>query len=137
MSKYRTAMGKMLDMSILTSKNELTRAVGNLKVNARGDTIDAQGRIVKPVNSKVNDNYAKTVGNRSAQAKNRPQALTPTPIPVPVIPQIDIAELSPIELELEENLQEELEIEKIKQQEVKQQETKQEVKQSKKKTSDE
>ena len=123
-------MGKMLDMSILSSKNEMTRAVGNLKVNARGDTIDAEGRIVKPVTAKVNDNYSKTVGNRSAQARNRP---TVTPTPAPVIPQIDITELSPIELELEENLQEELEIEKIKQQEVKQQE----VKQSKKKTSDE
>jgi hypothetical protein len=131
MSKYRTAMGKMLDMSILSSKNEMTRAVGNLKVNARGDTIDAEGRIVKPVTAKVNDNYAKTVGNRSAQARNRAPA--PTPNPAPVIPQIDIAELSPIEIELEENLQEELEIEKIKQQEVKQQE----IKETKKKKSDE
>jgi len=118
MSKYRTAMGKMLDMSILTSKNEMTRAVGNLKVNARGDTIDAEGRIVKPVNSKVNENYAKTVGNRSAQARNRAPAYTPTP--APVISQIDITELSPIEIELEGNLQEELAIEKIKEQEIKQ-----------------
>ena len=126
MSKYRTAMGKMLDMSILSSKNEMTRAVGNLKVNARGDTIDAEGRIVKPVNAKVNDNYAKTVGNRSAQARNRAPA--PTPTPAPIIPQIDIAELSPIEIELEENLQEELEVEKIKQEE---------IKETKKKKSDE
>jgi hypothetical protein len=126
MSKYRTAMGKMLDMSILSSKNEMTRAVGNLKVNARGDTIDADGRIVKPVTAKVNDNYSKTVGNRSAQARNRVPTHTPTP--APIIPQIDIAELSPIEIELEGNLQEELEVEKIKQEE---------VKETKKKKSDE
>ncbi len=43
MSKYRTAMGKTVDMAALTAKNEKVRAVGNMSVNARGDTIDARG----------------------------------------------------------------------------------------------
>jgi|688.fasta_scaffold349117_3 hypothetical protein len=67
MAKYRTALGKVVDMSVLASRNEKTRAVGNMKVNARGDTIDAFGRVIKPATSKVNEAYSKTVGNRSAQ----------------------------------------------------------------------
>ena len=58
MSNYRTAMGKSVDMGTLIARNEKTRAVGNMKVNARGDTIDAHGRITKPVTDKVSDNYA-------------------------------------------------------------------------------
>ena len=46
MSKYRTAQGKMVDMSALQAKNERTRAVGNMKVNARGDTIDSNGKLL-------------------------------------------------------------------------------------------
>jgi len=66
MSKYRTAMGKTVDMAALTAKNEKTRAVGNMKVNARGDTIDAFGKVVEPVNAKVSKQYERTVGNKSA-----------------------------------------------------------------------
>lgn len=66
MTSYRTAQGRTLDMSALAAKNEKTRAVGNMKVNARGDTIDSQGRVIEPVTSKVNKHYSKTVGNKSA-----------------------------------------------------------------------
>ena len=66
MAVYRTATGKQLDMSALAAKNEKTRAVGNMRVNARGDTIDGHGRVVEPVTSKVSKQYEKTVGNRSA-----------------------------------------------------------------------
>jgi hypothetical protein len=37
---YRTAGGKALDMGALTAKNEDTRAVGNMNVNARGQKIE-------------------------------------------------------------------------------------------------
>jgi hypothetical protein len=69
MSKFRTAQGRTIDMSALASKNERTRAVGNMKVNARGDTIDSEGKVVVPVTEKVATNYAATVGTRSAQTK--------------------------------------------------------------------
>jgi hypothetical protein len=65
---YKTAQGKTLDMSALISKNEKTRAVGNMKVNARGDTIDGHNRVVVPATQKVNQSYAQTVGNKSANA---------------------------------------------------------------------
>ena len=66
---YRSAQGKVVDMSALAAKNERTRAVGNMKVNARGDTIDSTGKIIIPVTQKVGEAYQKTVGNRSAQTK--------------------------------------------------------------------
>ncbi len=68
-SKYRTAQGRTLDMAALAAKNEKSRAVGNMKVNARGDTIDSEGKIVIPVTEKVATSYAATVGTRSAHAK--------------------------------------------------------------------
>ena len=115
MSIYRTAMGKSVDMNALRAKNEKTRAVGNVKnLNARGDTIDAFGRVTKAVTTKVSDSYSKTVGNRSAQVTKKPQ-----PRIQPDKPKLDLAELTPAEIELEESLEDDLEIEKIKAQEIK------------------
>ena len=36
---YKTMQGKILDMDPLRKRNELTPAVGNAKVNARGDEL--------------------------------------------------------------------------------------------------
>ena len=120
MATHRTAMGKQVDMNALRSKNEKTRAVGNVKnLNARGDTIDAHGRVIKSVTSKVNDGYSKTVGNRSANVTKRPtQKIQPDKPKVEEL-KIDLAELTPEELELEESLEDDLEIEQIKQEELK------------------
>lgn len=69
MAQYRSAQGKVIDMNALITKNEKVRAVGNMKVNARGDTIDSHGKVVVPVTQKVGAAYEATVGNRNAQAK--------------------------------------------------------------------
>lgn len=99
--KHRTAQGKVLDMAALIAKNEKTRAVGNMKVNARGDTVDSHGRIVEPVTNKVANAYAKTVGNKGANVVKK------TAVPK--------EQLTKDELELEDNLEDELAIEQIKQ----------------------
>jgi hypothetical protein len=44
---YRTARGKEIDMTKLVQQNELTLAVGNAGVNARGDKIGPGGQIIK------------------------------------------------------------------------------------------
>ena len=108
MKNYRTAMGKSVDMSALAARNEHTRAVGNMRVNARGDTIDANGRIVKPVTEKVNEAYGRTVGNKSAQVKRQ----------VTTKPKVEL-ELTEAEKELEESFEDDIEVEKIKAQETK------------------
>lgn len=108
MKNYRTAMGKNVDMSALAARHEHTRAVGNMRVNARGDSIDANGRIVKPVTEKVNEAYGKTVGNKSAQVKRQ----------VTTKPKVEL-ELTPAEKELEESFEDDIEVEQIKAQEIK------------------
>jgi hypothetical protein len=100
-------MGKMVDMEALASKNEHTRAVGNMPVNARGDIIDGMGKIIKPMTARVNEMYAQTIGNPTAQVKRKTAPPTPAP-------KIDLPELTEFERELEDNLAEEIEIEKIK-----------------------
>lgn len=113
MAIYRTAMGKAVDMAALAAKNEKVRAVGNMKVNARGDTIDSNGRVIKPVTSKVNEQYANTVGNRSSHVVKK----TSKPV-TPPKPQIE-EELSNYERELNSELEDDIEVEKIKAQELK------------------
>ena len=58
---YKTAQGKMLDMGSLVLQNEHVRAVGNMNVNARGDVIDAEGRVVTTRPQAVNQDYQNTV----------------------------------------------------------------------------
>jgi hypothetical protein len=77
MANYRSAMGKDVDMASLIAKNENTRAVGNMNVNARGDTIDALGRVTKPITEKVNKAYSNTVGTRSANQVRQIQPQQP------------------------------------------------------------
>lgn len=43
---YRSMQGKEVDMNKLMNQNELTVAVGNVKVNARGDELGPGGRII-------------------------------------------------------------------------------------------
>lgn len=44
---YRTMQGKEIDMGKLVNQNETTIAVGNMRVNARGDKIGPGGKIVQ------------------------------------------------------------------------------------------
>ncbi len=115
MAKYRTAMGKVVDMSQLAAKNERARAVGNMSVNARGDTIDATGKIVLPVTKKVGDRYQRTVSNRAANiVKKKQDSFTPietTPAPET---KIDLTELVEEELEFLDTTAEDEAIDRIK-----------------------
>ena len=123
MSNHRSAMGKTVDMASLMAQNENTRAVGNMKVNARGDTIDALGRVIQPVTEKVNQAYANTVGTRSAnQVRQQKQ---PTTKPAPIVPDVILEEPKPPleltreELDLERELDDDEIIEQIKAMEAK------------------
>jgi len=44
---YRTMQGKEIDMGKLVNQNEMTVAVGNMRVNARGDRLGAGGKVVQ------------------------------------------------------------------------------------------
>ena len=54
---YRSALGKQIDMDKLRLHNESTIAVGNMKVNARGDQLGPGGNVVKTRNEVMQEYY--------------------------------------------------------------------------------
>jgi hypothetical protein len=129
MGIHRTAMGRAVDMSALQAKNEKVRAVGNMGVNARGDTIDGNGKVIVPVTNKVNNNYAQTVGNRGANQTRgvvrvplQPDAQKAPPPPV-VVPE-EPMELTEAEMAMEAEFDDDELTEQIKKMEIEQQQKK-------------
>lgn len=54
---YRSARGKMVDMDQLRLRNEEAIAVGNMKVNARGDELGPGGEVVRTRNEIMKEYY--------------------------------------------------------------------------------
>ena len=61
---YTSMQGKQIDMEKLQLRNELSPAVGNMKVNARGDELGAGGKIIRTREQILQDYY-----------KNNPRAV--------------------------------------------------------------
>ena len=124
MGIYRTAQGRPLDMASLAAKNEKTRAVGNMNVNARGDTIDSHGKVITPVTRKVGNRYNNSVANpESNRARStvrpKPEAspevdTTPAPVVEEELVESMFDEMTDEDLEFLEPSDEDLEIEEIK-----------------------
>ena len=71
---YRTANGKQIDMDLLRQRNELTPAVGNARVNARGDLLGPGGKIIKKREEVMSEYYrdnAKTVVPDQEPVRNK------------------------------------------------------------------
>src|SRR6056297_2650977 len=64
---YKTMQGKQIDMDMLRKRNEMTPAVGNARVNARGDELGPGGQIVRKKEELLKDYYdnAKGVADES------------------------------------------------------------------------
>lgn len=54
---YKTLRGKEIDMEKLNLKNETLPAVGNMKVNARGDEIGKGGKVIRTREEILKDYY--------------------------------------------------------------------------------
>ena len=54
---YRTMQGRMVDIEKLRGANEQVPAVGNMRVNARGDVLGPGGGILKPKESVMKEYY--------------------------------------------------------------------------------
>jgi hypothetical protein len=54
---YKSAGGKNVDMGALRLQNEKVRAVGNMRVNARGDEINDNNEVIRTRNEQVNKQY--------------------------------------------------------------------------------
>jgi hypothetical protein len=58
---YRSANGKTVDMGALRLQNEKIRAVGNMRVNARGDVIDDNNEVIRTRNEQVSKQYQEQI----------------------------------------------------------------------------
>lgn len=79
---YRSAQGRVVDIEKLRLANEETIAVGNMKVNARGDQLGEGGRIVKSRNQLMKEYYdLNTPTSRGGRANPRTEGVaTPTSV---------------------------------------------------------
>lgn len=64
--KHVTALGVPFDMAALRAKNEKTRAVGNMNVNARGDILDSNNNIINDNAKRVNTMYERSMQRTTA-----------------------------------------------------------------------
>jgi len=74
---YKTALGKTVDLGALMLQNEDTRAVGNMKVNARGDSLDGENKSIDTKSRQLkrsNDRQVITnVSSKPITTKNTPK----------------------------------------------------------------
>ena len=70
---YRTMQGRMVDIEKLRGANENVQAVGNMKVNARGDVLGPNGTIVKKKEKVMSEYYETPKG----KATEHPRMKTP------------------------------------------------------------
>ena len=88
---YRTMQGREIDMEKLSQQHELTPAVGNAKVNARGDKLGPGGKIIQKREDVIAEYY-----------ESNPKAVTKTaqtnkaPLVQPVVTEVPVAATAPI-----------------------------------------
>ena len=58
---YKSAQGKTVDLGALLLQNESVRAVGNMKVNAKGDVVDDMNNVIDAKTRQVNRQYNKQI----------------------------------------------------------------------------
>jgi high-affinity K+ transport system ATPase subunit B len=66
MTRHKTALGKEFNMAAFSNANAEVIAIGNVLRNARGDIIDAKGRIIKTA-KEVAESYYNTNPNAVKQ----------------------------------------------------------------------
>ena len=82
---YRSMQGKTVDMDLLRQRNELTPAVGNARVNARGDELGPGGKIVRSRESVLKEYYEQAQGmpEENAVSKAQSKAASESQLEVP------------------------------------------------------
>ena len=72
---YRSSQGKSVDLGALLLQNEQVRAVGNMGVNARGDRINIQNKVIDRKNKISQRAYNKQIGPQDVQPNPSPDAI--------------------------------------------------------------
>ena len=68
---YQSANGKKVDMGALRLQNEKVRAVGNMRVNARGDVINDNNEVIRTRNDQVKSDYKRQSGSPLPRSTDR------------------------------------------------------------------
>jgi hypothetical protein len=76
--QYRSAMGKTVDMGSLLLQNESVRAVGNMGVNARGDVINSNNKIIEKKSRQVQRHNRRTTNVSNTPVSTSTTALRKT-----------------------------------------------------------
>lgn len=87
---YRTMQGRMVDIDKLRAQNETIPAVGNMRVNARGDVIGTGGQIVKPKESVMKEYYETPRGAAQDTPVKKAPVTRPAPVSQPQVQQVQI-----------------------------------------------
>ena len=74
---YRSMQGKVVDLDLLIKRNELTPAVGNAKVNARGDELGPGGKIIRKREDVVSEYYGNQPVAHESNKSTKETNLTP------------------------------------------------------------
>lgn len=82
--QYRSMRGKQVDIDLLRKRHELTPAVGNARVNARGDELGPGGQIVKKREELISEHYA-NAGTAKQTNLARAKTTTSEPAAEPVV----------------------------------------------------
>ena len=101
-NNIKTARGSIIDMAALAAKNETTRAVGNVPMNARGDRLNEDGtvkvkaediavahqnRVEPPQQQPISD--PKPIEQPAVKPTAPPKAKKSQPAPDPEIPNLE------------------------------------------------
>ena len=94
---YRTAQGKTVDLGTIMLQNEHVRAVGNMKVNARGDRLDSNNQVIETKSQQIQNQNNRTTTNVSSapvhtsskKAKKRVDTQAPVDTVVSPDPVVD------------------------------------------------
>jgi hypothetical protein len=90
---YKTAMGKSVDIDSVRISNENEIAIGNMKVNARGDKLGPGGQVIQNRNQVMDQHYrmhSPVAGNSDQMVQQQirqgadvaqGQAFNPVPVP--------------------------------------------------------
>jgi hypothetical protein len=75
---YKTAQGKIVDMDMLRQRNELTPAVGNARVNARGDELGPGGKVIRKREDVLKEYYDTAQGVADQTPVRKAKTVTET-----------------------------------------------------------
>lgn len=90
MSKtYRTMQGKVVELDKLIMQNETTIAVGNMKVNARGDEIGQGGQIVRKREEIMTEHHRADSAVHAVRQPAPQPTVNTTPAPVATLSEED------------------------------------------------